>query len=211
VLFFGKVIEEKGITYLSNYKNDLQFADAYVDGDQQSEKKLYADLNKLILHLIGKMESTGVVFFDRENITSEILFHVMIKENKKVIRNYQGKSKLFTYLWPIVRNKLIDLIRAESRYHSITEYQENLDEVKPETTASTGTVEAIFEDHVAKEGELEKFIKYAKWMQGLNYDDIIFVARKEFPKSKTLNSQRIAYVLHSNRKQLQKKLKKLRN
>ena len=196
---------------MKNYQNDLQIADAYLEGDQQTEKKLYQELNRLILHLIGKMESAGTYFLDRENTISEILFHVMIRENKKVIRNYHGNSKLFTYLWPIVRNKLIDLIRAESRYHSIREYQENLDEINPETTVSTGTVEAIFEEHVAKEGELERFIKYAKWMQGLNYDDIIFIARKEFPKSKTLNSQRIAYVLHSNRKQLQKKLKKLRN
>lgn len=192
---------------MKNYQNDLQIAGDYLKGDLQTEKKLYKELNKLILHLVRKIGSTGGHFPDRENVISEIVLHVMIKENKKVIRNYRGNSKLFTYLWPIVRNKLIDLIRTKSRYHSIAEHQENLDEVASETNNSTGIVEAIFEEHIASEGNLEKFIKYAKWMQELSYENIIRIARKEFPKGKSLNTQRISYVLHTNRKQLQKKLR----
>ena len=49
---------------------------------------------------------------------------------------------------------------------------------------------------------------YAKWLQDLSYAEIIKMAKKEFPTSKSLNTQRIAYVLQTNRKELQKKLKK---
>ena len=153
------------------------------------------------------MENKGARFLDRENVISEIIFHTLVKDNKKVIRNFHGKSKLFTYLWPIVRNKLVDLIRAEHRYHSVLDNHENLDEIAIEDNPSTGSVEEIFEAHLQDEKPLDKFIKYAKWLQELSYNDIISRAREEFPHSKLLNTQRIAYVLHTNRKELQKNLK----
>jgi len=154
------------------------------------------------------METKGANFIDKENAIAEIIFHVMVKNNNRVLCYYHGKSKLFTYLWPIVRNKIIDLIREERRYHSIAVQQENLEEIISEQSNSPGTAETIFEEHLQAEKPLDKFIKYAKWMQELSYDEIIKIAKKEFPESKSLNTQRIAYVLHTNRKELQKKLKK---
>ena len=47
----------------------------------------------------------------------------------------------------------------------------------------------------------------AKWKDNLSYKEIIENINKNFPEKAPLNYQRIAYILHTNRKKLQKKLK----
>ena len=131
----------------------------------------------------------------------------MVANDQKVLKAYLGQSKLTSYLWPIARNKIIDAFRKEMRYNSKIEH----DEVPASNPISpTGSIETIIEEHIASMPPVEKFIKIAKWIEGYNYQQIIENVEREFADDVSINSQRIAYVLHTNRKDLQKKLKNYR-
>lgn len=189
------------------FKDDMQIVQLYLNGDHKTEKRLYIELKKLISNLIKFMEGKGLTFVDKENIIAEIIFQIMVAENHKVLRSYLGQSKLSSYLWPVVRNKIIDAFRKETRYHSEVACKEPSED---SFSDQNGTIEVIIEEHIASMPPVEKFIKIAKWIEGLNYQQIINNAKQKFSDEVTLNSQRIAYVLHTNRKDLQKKLKKYR-
>lgn len=203
------IIKNKGEIAILTHHRDINKVQAYLNGDQRIEKWIYNELNRLIYHLISRMEAKGVFFHDRENVVSEVIFHVMIDNGKGVLRSFDGRSKLFTYLWPIVRNKIIDIIRKESRTQSIKMHSESMEKSAPDhdISSKTGTVEALILEHIENEPPLEKYIKYAKWMGRFNYQEIIERVNEKFTAPKPVNYQKIGYILYKNRKSLQKKLK----
>jgi DNA-directed RNA polymerase specialized sigma24 family protein len=192
------------------YSDDINIVRAYLRGDRQIEKRLFHDLKKLILKLIGHMEGKGCIFSDKENVVAEIIFQIMVADDRKVLRSYHGRSKLTTYLWPIVRNKIVDTIRKEKRSHIEIDQRDNLEAIYQNDASYSRTIETIIEEHILDQPKIEKLVKISKWMLQLNYHEIIKRVKQEFPEDISINSQRIAYILHTNRKILQKKLKKLR-
>ena len=173
------------------------------------EKALYLEIKTLTENLIKTMEKKGWSFYDRDNIVSEIIFQVMVKDDKKVFRSFQGRSKLSTYLWSAVRNRIINARRKEKYYH----FQTDIDEINETLISSNpnqqSNIEALIEDFIENEPPFEKFVKYARWIQELSYQEIIGKTKKVFGDKYSVNTQRIAYILHTNRKKIQKKLKKL--
>ena len=93
-------------TILMKNSKDLYIVKQFLQGNKEIEKKLYEEFKRIIHSLIYKIESKGCYFADKEDVVSEILFKIMAADNCKILRNYKGKSKLSTYLWPIVKNKI---------------------------------------------------------------------------------------------------------
>ncbi|MBN1782438.1 sigma-70 family RNA polymerase sigma factor [bacterium] len=186
------------------YQDDLNLVQKYLDQDARVERLFYHEVTRLIRNMIRAMAKRGSVFFDQENVVSEIVFEIMLKDDRRVLRAYEGKSKLATYLWPIVRFRLIDMIRREHRYHA-TFTRAKTAEPHSSNPGSAEPVADIIHDHIRNEPPEHRFIKTARWIEDLSYSEII--TRAEASKM-TLDTNRIAYVLHSNRKVLEKKLKK---
>ena len=184
--------------------NDLQVVQAYLNGDSQIESMLYHEIKALTENLLRAMEEKGWTFHDRENIVSEIIFQVMVKNDKKVFRSFQGRSKLSTYLWSVARNRIINARRKEKYYRLKTNF-DDIDEIANQHQSSE--VETIIEEYIENEPPFEKYIKYSKWIQELSYHDIIENVKKIFGDEYSINTQRIAYILHTNRKKLKKNLK----
>ncbi|MBN1348284.1 sigma-70 family RNA polymerase sigma factor [candidate division KSB1 bacterium] len=190
--------------------DDVRLVNAYLSGDHKIEKQLFRDLRKLISKLIKAMVGKGIFFADEDDVVSEIVYQVMAADECKVLRAYRGQCKLSSYLWPIVRNKLIDAGRKEKRQHEKLVYQESYHTDIPEQPEAQGEIESIIQQYIEDQPPIEKFIKISKWMHGLSYAEIIESAGKKFSDdSVSLNYQRVAYILHSNRSALQKKLKKI--
>ena len=154
------------------------------------------------------MKTKGCYFSDQEDVLSEIIFKILVEDDNKVLRAYQGKSQLSTYLWPIVRFKIIDTIRREKSTHTRLVFKDELDENVSDHSNPGGQVETIIEEFIENEPPLEKFIKYARWMHELSYDEIIIKAKTVFKGEKRVNFSFVNNTLHANRKALQNKLKK---
>jgi|GEM_PF-3135236 len=193
---------------LNDYTNDLQVARAYLNGDRRIEQRLYHELKSVTYKLIKVMQTRGFIFPDPENVVSEVIYRVMVKDDKKVFRTYQGKSQLSTYLWSIIRNQLINAMLKEKRHLSkigLDELPEKLS--TDDDNNNTSQLQAMIEDYIENEPPFERFVKYAKWMQELSYHEIISQAQSRFKNYHAINVQHIAYILHTNRKNLKKKLK----
>lgn len=190
------------------YQTDMRIVQRYLNKDPRAEKWLFKELQKFILNLMKVMEHKGFSFSDKDNIVAELIYQIMVLDNQKVLRSYWGQCKLSSYLWPIVRNRIIDAFRKEVRYHSREIPQELPEESHPFQDESTSSIETIIEEHISNQPPVEQYIKIAKWIEGLNYNQIMDNAKKEFSDEVSINFQRIAYVLQTNRRDLQKKLKK---
>ena len=189
------------------YQNELQFIQTYLAGDRRAELSLFKQLNRIIHKLLNLMEKKGSAFQDKQNIVSEIISQLMVMNDYKILRSYRGQCKLSTYLWPIVRNKIVDAIRKEVRDHSKIVYQEIDEQMSIDGKSSSETMATIIEEHIENAPSLERLIKTLKWIQGFDYQQIIAMVQQEFPTEKSINSNRIAYILHTNRKYFQKKFK----
>jgi len=190
---------------VAKYKDDLHLVQLYLDKDVQVERLFYKEVKRLIRNMIHAMAKRGSVFYDQENVVSEIVFEIMLKDNSKILRAYQGKSRLSTYLWPIIRFRLIDFIRREHRYFATFTRVQNKKAYQENSNPSQQIAE-IIHDHIRKESPENRFIKTAKWIEGMQYSEIIAKAEKLGLAIK--ETHQIAYVLRCNRKTLEKKLKK---
>lgn len=187
------------------YLKDKKTIALYLKGDPDVVKKLYSCVRRIINSILSKYERHGAVFSDRDNIIDDIIFCILEKDDHKVLRAYKARSKLSTYLWPIIRNKAVDNIRREHRYAN------RMTDCDPETLSynphhNVNPMALQIQEYLDREPALQRYIKYAKWLSGQNYEEIIQQVESEFALS--LNTQRIAYILHSNRRKLQKKFKK---
>ncbi|MBN1999284.1 sigma-70 family RNA polymerase sigma factor [candidate division KSB1 bacterium] len=187
--------------------HDLYAVQQYLNGNHRVERILYDQLRSLVLKIIRYMQAKGCIFKDQENVISEIVCHIMVENDKKILRAYQGKSQLTTYLWPIVRFRIIDEIRREKSYQAKISAQQEKNPVLTTRDPDCSDVETIIEEHIENEPPLEKFIKYARWMQELSYEEIAVKAKLLFKNEKYVNFNRVNNVLHTNRKNLLKKLK----
>jgi len=189
------------------HKKELQFIQTYLAGDRLAELSLFKQLNKIIHKLLNIMEQRGSTFQDKQNIVSEIISQIMVIDDGKVLRSYRGQCKLSTYLWPIVRNKIVDAIRKEVRYHSKMVHQEIDEQMSVEDSTQSETMATIIEEHIENAPPLEQLIKTLKWIQGFDYQQIIEMVKQQLPAESSINSNKIAYILHTNRRYFQKKFK----
>jgi RNA polymerase sigma factor (sigma-70 family) len=186
------------------YSNDLELVSTFLAGDRQVVKALHSALHAQISNCIRYMESRGARFQDKEDVVSDLVFQILLKDDHKILRTFSGHSKLTTYLWPIIRNRLIDYMRHEKRY---TSRHQQVSEDIPCRAQDEEMIASIITEHIARESAQERFIKQARWLLDMSYEEIIARARHEFPDDPPLLFARIAYVLHANRKKLAEKLK----
>jgi RNA polymerase sigma factor (sigma-70 family) len=149
------------------------------------------------------------LFYNREDIIEEVIYQIMVADDRKVLRNYRGQSRLKTYLWPVIRNKIVDMIRKERTHHNHHLYQEDLEENIIDPPPPSPNLAVEIEECIAQEPPLEQFIKTSKWIEGLSYQEIMDRAGEGIPGGKSLTAQHIAYVLSVNREKFKKKLKKV--
>lgn len=185
--------------------HDLDLVTRYLAGDRRVQQRFYDLLRSQVVTLVVKMEQRGARFLDRDDLVSDILYQIMVKDDSRVLRHFSGRSKLSTYLWPIIRFRVIDAIRRERRYHDHMVRLEDLEAAGESHQDSV--VELVVTEHLAAEPEQDKFIKYAKWLADMSYEEIMTAMANEFPEQPPVSFGRIAYILHDNRKKILKKLK----
>ena len=190
------------------YSDDIRFVSAYLNGDRKVQQHLYKELQRLIRYFMKTMEHRGACFADKENTVAEIVYQILLKNDNHVLRAYDGRSKLTTYLWPIVRNRIIDTMRSEKKRRERISTDFKMEQTNDPPRPPSSDLQEIIHEFLTKESPLERFIKISKWVNGASYRDIIAQARQEFSRCAALNTQKIAYILHSNRKKIYKKLKK---
>lgn len=192
----------------SAYQEDIDLIMDYLRGESQAEKVLYTMLKKMITGLIRQLSKRGSVFRDKDNVISQIMYEVLVKDDKKLLRNYQAKSKLSTYLFPIVRNKIIDAVRKERRYRDRFVTHDIPPDISEPYNDSVSELEILLEELIARESPQNQFIKYARWVKEMSYKEIADEFKKRFGTQQRIKVQQISYVLTLNRKNLQKKLTK---
>ncbi len=193
---------------MTAYRFDKEVVRLYLQGDVDAQKWLYENLRQYISKMLQLARPKGIVFSDNENVIHEIIYRIMLANDKRIFRSYTGKCKLSTYLWPIIRNQIIDAYRKELAVKNKELLQEEFEEVRNGDTENVSDVEVIVAEHISQIPPIDRFIKISKWVEKLSYDQIIEKAEQNFPKESSLNKSRIAYILFTNRKALQKKLKK---
>jgi DNA-directed RNA polymerase specialized sigma24 family protein len=186
------------------YSIDLELINTFLAGDRHVVKALHSALHTQISNCIRYMESRGARFQDKDDVVSDLVFQILLKDDHKILRAFSGQSKLTTYLWPIIRNRLIDYMRHEKRY---TSRHLPVSQDFPCQTHDEEMTAGIITEHIARESAQERFIKQARWLLDMSYEEIISLAGHEFPDDPPLPFARIAYVLHANRKKLAEKLK----
>ena len=193
---------------MADFSEDLTRAQAYLAGDPATEKWLYGELRRIAHFLIGELEKAGAVFVDREEAVSQTVFHAMVRHDRHVIRSYKGDCKLTTYLYRVVRNHLVDVLRKERRHQFVP-----LTEAEHESRASgpgesTASLAELVLEHIEQEKPADRLIKMSRWVDDNSYEEIQERLKREL--NQQVSTQHVAYVLHRNRKALQEKLKDFR-
>jgi DNA-directed RNA polymerase specialized sigma24 family protein len=198
-------MKKQGNNSSHDHSQDIQFVSSYLTGNRLVQEILYKKLQQLIAYFMRILENKGACFVDKDNTIADIIFQILVKNDNRVLRAYDGRSKLTTYLWPIVRNRIIDSIRSEKRYRDRMSNEYDMEWKKDPLQEPEVHVQDMIHELFAGESPLEKHIKILKWVEGSSYQDIIRRSVNDFPQEEKLNSQKIASILHSNRKKLYKK------
>jgi len=190
------------------YQFDLEVVKLYLMGDMKAQKWLYKNMRQYIAKMLQIARSEGIIFSENEDVVSEIIYKIMVANDCRILRRYSGECKLTTYLWRIIRNYIIDAYRKEFAFKSREQVVDEFENMEQVRKVDVNEVEVILAEHISHIPPLDRFIIISRWLEKLSYDQIIIQAKQKFPKESSLNKNRIAYILFTNRKALQKKLKK---
>jgi RNA polymerase sigma factor (sigma-70 family) len=99
-------------------------------GDRQSGKVFLEQYGGLIRSIVLSMDIHSSVM-DHDDLFMEVLAHIF-KDQCKVLRTFEWKSKLSTYLYLIARRYVLDITARENRISSKMCAQTNTDDLAAE-------------------------------------------------------------------------------
>lgn len=142
----------------------------FIEGDTGAQDSLHSTVNNLLDKAFEALSSKGSHFRDPDNVRQEIIVSVLLDNEHAVLRNFDGKSRLSTYLWSVIRFKLIDALRKEMLEANRTGDMPN-DPAQDSRSYSTELFELI-NAYLNKMPERDAFILQKRWLQELSYDEI---------------------------------------
>ena len=146
--------------------DDIALLERIGNGDEEAMSKLYtAYESKLYTFALKKLNDSQAA--------ADIVHEVMIAVWKSA-NNFQGRSKVKSWLFGIAHNKIVDHIRKDSRYDS-EEFDEDLSDI--ETQTNEDLVEAAQNrDFLAyclkKLSEFHRQVIHLAFFEDLGYGEI---------------------------------------
>ncbi len=156
--------------------SDIRLVQDFLNGDAQAQWQLHQEVDNLVEKALQGLEAKGSRFRDRANIRQEIIVTIMVNDEATVLRKFKGDSKLSTYLWSVIRFKLIDKLRQEM---TIANRKEELSEDIPQNVRENpNELFGLVDQFLDRLSEKDAFILRAKWFDHLDYDSICREAAK---------------------------------
>jgi len=168
----------------------------YLSGDPRAGASLHEYVLQLIEKALLSLEAKGSRFRNREDVKQEILTAILVNDNAAVLSNFKGDSRLSTYLWSVIRFKLIDALRKEM---GIAERYEPLSENIVDDPTPSSELPGLLDRFLNQCSEKDAFILRLRWLEELDYDTICReVSARNFQVDKTY----IGNLLFRKRKEL---------
>jgi len=80
-------------------KEEWNLLSAFINGDRIAAREFFEKYGGIIKYAVGKVDTEGMVI-DKEDLFQEAIIHIL-RDDKKIIRDFEGKSKFSTYLYII--------------------------------------------------------------------------------------------------------------
>lgn len=165
------------------HQSDLELVKRFIEDDQSAQDSLQTIVNDLMDRAFNALASKGSHFRDPKNVRQEIIVSVLLDDEHAVLKNFNGQSRLATYLWSVIRFRLIDALRKEmldSRRKG--KIPENIS-YKPDQSSEIFDLIGSFLNRLP---EKDAFILEKRWLQQLSYEEIcVEAAEQNFEIDKT--------------------------
>jgi len=147
----------------------VEFITHYLQGNKEAEQKLFRYVSDLIEKGMIAIENKGSYFRQREDVKQEILAAILVENDKRILRKFKGNSRLSTYLWSVIKFKLIDALRREMNIH---ECRIELTEDIIDNSGSENELNGLIDRFIDQCNEKDAFILRRRWKEGLDYETI---------------------------------------
>lgn len=176
--------------------SDYVLVQQYLTGDMRTQETLHAFVEDLIESALRSLEAKGSNFRDRQNTKQEIIVSIMVKDNAALLRNFKGESRLSTYLWSVIRFKLIDALRKEMRAADRhAPLPENI--IAPSGGASE--LPELIDRYLEQCSEKDAFILRLRW---LAQEDYTTICQEASVKGYEVDKTYIGNLLFRTRKEI---------
>jgi len=190
----------------SAYAADRELAERALRGEEEATAEVTRMVSELSSLALTKLEARGVPIPDRENVSGEVRFLVLVKDPASTLGRYRGESALRTFLWQVVRHKVIDLLRSQKHGPSAPLEDAGAIPFLPPADHYRDIVRCLFE-YLDAQPRAVRLVLEGRWIQELSYKEIAERARDELEE--TLTTEAIGSLLFEHRKKFRKRLESL--
>lgn len=187
----------------SPVKKDLVLVKRFLKGEKTAQSTLHTLVDTLLEKALAKLATKGCVFQDPENTKQEILVGILTANNAAVFRNFKGQSLLSTYLWSIIRFKLIDKLRQEKLAAERTRPLPAI--LSYEARDDKFEIVELVHRFIERSTEKEAFILEKRWLEELDYQSINKLGKRN---GLQISLSDIGNTLYKKRRELIRYLKK---
>ncbi len=184
--------------------NDVVLVEQFLTGNKRAETSLHTFVERLTERAIRTLENKGTSFRDRENIKQDIIVAIMVNNDSAILRRYKGESALSTYLWSVIRYKLIDALRREMLMGQRTEPIHQRD-IPGDNDESSRELYNLIDRFLQDADEKDAFVMKMRWLEERSYAEI---CQKALQYNITVSISYIGNLLFKKRTQLLQYLKK---
>lgn len=187
----------------SPIEKDLALVKCFLKGEKTAHATLHTLIDALLEKALTTLASKGTFFNDRENTKQDILVEILTANDSSILRNFRGQSRLSTYLWSIIRFKLIDKLRQERVAAERTlPLSENL---SYEAQYTQFELVDLVKGFIGQASNKEAFILEKRWLEELDYHSICKLGERN---GFSISLSEIGNILFKKRKELMEYLKR---
>jgi RNA polymerase sigma factor (sigma-70 family) len=84
-----------------------------------TQEEFLSEYSSLVYFIINKYASKGLTEGNKGSLFNEVYLH-LFREDSKVLKSYNGSAKLSTWLFVVIRAKVVDLVRKEGLHEKRT-------------------------------------------------------------------------------------------
>jgi len=187
----------------SSCQEELALVKRFLRGEKRAHSTLHTLVDTLLEKALAKLAAKGSTFQDRENTKQEILVGILTANDSAILRNFKGQSQLSTYLWSIIRFKLIDKLRQEKLTAERT--RPLVENLSYEAQVNQFELVELVERFIGKSSEKEAFILEKRWLEELDYHSICKLGERN---GFSISLSKIGNILFKKRRELMEYLKK---
>lgn len=157
--------------------DDATLIESFLSGNREAQKSLHDLVERLTDRALQTLELKGSCFHDRQNTKQEIIVSVLIENDSAVLRTFNGQSRLSTYLWSVIRFKLIDKLRKDML--STRRLQPINNNLSHEVEYTAKELYDLIDQFLDGSSEKEAFVLRMRWLEGRSYAAICRMANEQ--------------------------------